>query len=213
MSEDQDREQMVARQIEARGIRDRGVLGAMRRVPRHLFVPPSRRGSAYGDFPLPIGEGQTISQPYMVALMTQLLGLTGTERVLEIGTGCGYQAAVLAEVAAEVVSVERVASLAEKARRTLESLGYTNVEIQVGDGTRGWPPKAPYQGILVTAGAPRIPAPLREQLDTGGRLVIPVGERHTQLIEIHTRLGPDEFRVAKDTACRFVDLIGEHGWG
>jgi protein-L-isoaspartate(D-aspartate) O-methyltransferase len=184
----------------------------MGRVPRHRFVSEAQISSAYGDFPLPIGEGQTISQPYMVASMTEALRLTGRERVLEIGTGSGYQAAVLAECAKLVVTVERIASLAERSRLLLGELGYTNIEVQVGDGTLGWPEKAPYHGIIVTAGAPQVPRPLLTQLDIGGRLVIPVGRRHTQTIEIHKKVAEDDFVVTRDTACRFVDLIGEHGW-
>jgi protein-L-isoaspartate(D-aspartate) O-methyltransferase len=209
---DEQRMNMVTRQIQARGVRDRRVLEAMARVPRHLFVSEAQLVSAYGDFPLPIGESQTISQPYMVATMTEQLGLTGDERVLEIGTGSGYQAAVLAEVAREVVSIERIESLAENARSRLAELGYDNVKVIVGDGTLGWPEGAPYQGIMVTAGAPSAPAPLLQQLDVGGRLVVPVGERHTQILEIHTRQEKDKYKVRRETACRFVDLIGKHGW-
>jgi protein-L-isoaspartate(D-aspartate) O-methyltransferase len=209
---DEQRMLMVTRQIQARGVRDRRVLDAMARVPRHLFVSESQLPSAYGDFPLPIGEGQTISQPYMVATMTESLGLSGTERVLEIGTGSGYQAAILAELAREVITVERIQSLADTARKRLAGLGYENVEVIVGDGTLGWPDGAPYQGIVVTAGAPSAPTPLLQQLDVGGRLVVPVGERHTQILEIHTRQEQDKYKVRRETACRFVDLVGKHGW-
>jgi protein-L-isoaspartate(D-aspartate) O-methyltransferase len=209
---DEQRMLMVTRQIQARGVRDRRVLDAMARVPRHRFVSESQLASAYGDFPLPIGEGQTISQPYMVATMTESLGLAGEERVLEIGTGSGYQAAVLAELAREVITIERIEALAETARARLAELGYRNVRVIVGDGTLGWPQGAPYQGIMVTAGAPSAPAPLLKQLDVGGRLVVPVGERHTQILEIHTRQEQDKYRVRRETACRFVDLIGKHGW-
>jgi protein-L-isoaspartate(D-aspartate) O-methyltransferase len=209
---DEQRMLMVTRQIQARGVRDRRVLDTMARVPRHLFVSESQLSSAYGDFPLPIGESQTISQPYMVATMTESLGLSGNERVLEIGTGSGYQAAVLAELAQEVISIERVESLAETARNRLAELGYNNLEVVVGDGTLGWPDKAPYQGIMVTAGAPSAPTPLLQQLDVGGRLVVPVGERHTQILEIHTRQEKDKYKVRRETACRFVDLIGKYGW-
>ena len=212
MNFDEQRMLMVTRQIQARGVRDRRVLNAMARVPRHLFVSESQLSSAYGDFPLPIGESQTISQPYMVATMTELLGLSGDERVLEIGTGSGYQAAVLAELAQEVISIERVQSLADTARNRLAELGYNNLEVVIGDGTLGWPDKAPYQGIMVTAGAPSAPEPLLRQLDVGGRLVVPVGERHTQILEIHTRQEKGKYKVRRETACRFVDLIGKHGW-
>jgi len=212
LSFEEQRLLMVARQIQARGVRDPGVLNAMGRVPRHRFVTEEKQDSAYGDFPLPIGEGQTISQPYMVASMTEALRLTGRENVLEIGTGSGYQAAVLSELARTVVTVERIASLAEKSKALLSELGYSNVEVQVGDGTLGWPEKAPYQGIIVTAGSPRVPQPLLEQLDIGGRLVIPVGKRHTQIIEVHKKVAENDFMVTHDTACRFVDLIGKHGW-
>jgi len=208
----QARQQMVERQLRARAISDERVLAAMGRVPRHLFVPESYRHEAYDDHPLPIGRGQTISQPYMVALMTQALGLRGGERVLEIGTGSGYQAAILAELAAEVISLERLPELAEQARQHLRLVGADNVEVQVADGTRGWPARSPYQGIVVTAGAPAPPRPLLEQLAPQGRLVVPVGDRFTQILEIHTRTGPRGYQVRRDTACRFVDLVGEHGW-
>ena len=206
-----ERELMVAQQLARRGIRDPRVLEAFRLVPRHLFVGASRRNGAYADHPLPIGEGQTISQPYMVALMTQCLALEGSERVLEIGTGCGYQAAILARLAAEVVTVERIAPLSEKAEALLGRLGYTNVRFVVGDGTRGFPPSAPYGGIVVTAGSPKIPEPLTEQLVEGGRLVIPVGGRWAQELLVVRREGAAlaEQRVC---GCVFVPLVGEHGW-
>ncbi len=212
MNFDEQRMLMVTRQIQARGVHDRRVLDTMARIPRHLFVSESRLSSAYGDFPLPIGEGQTISQPYMVATMTESLGLSGNERVLEIGTGSGYQAAVLSELAQEVITIERVESLGNAARKRLAELGYGNVEVIVGDGTLGWPDGAPYQGVMVTAGAPSAPTPLLQQLDVGGRLVVPVGERHTQILEIHTRQEKDKYKVHRETACRFVNLIGKHGW-
>jgi protein-L-isoaspartate(D-aspartate) O-methyltransferase len=203
---------MVTRQIQARGVRDPRVLNAMGKVPRHRFVSGSQQESAYGDFPLPIGEGQTISQPFMVATMTEALRLTGDERVLEIGTGCGYQAAVLGELAREVISIERIPALAHKAASLLAELGHENIQVEVGDGTLGFDARAPYTGILVTAGSPRVPEPLKQQLAVGGRLVIPVGRRHTQILEIHKKVSEEEFIVTKDTACRFVDLIGRHGW-
>jgi len=208
----QQRALMVARQLEARGIRDPRVLAAMRRVPRHRFVPDRLLDAAYDDGPLPIGEGQTISQPYMVAMMSEALRLRGDERVLEVGTGSGYQAAVLAELAAEVVSVERHRELAAPAAVLLAELGYDNAAVEIGDGTLGWPPAAPYGGILVTAGAPAVPDALRRQLVIGGRLVIPIGDRLSQAIEIHRRTGDDAWQVERSTACRFVRLIGEQGW-
>jgi protein-L-isoaspartate(D-aspartate) O-methyltransferase len=202
---------MVAEQIAARGVKDERVLAAMRKVPRHEFLPEAIRGMAYGDHALPLGEGQTISQPYMVALMTELLELQDTERVLEIGTGSGYQAAVLAELCEKVYTVERVKLLAERARATLDRLGYTRVAIKVYDGTYGWKDMAPFDAIMVTAGSPDIPAPLVEQLREGGRLVIPVGERYGQMLvkAVKTAGG---IITAKSIPCLFVPLIGNHGW-
>jgi len=208
----QERTRMVESQIRARGVRDKRVLDAFLKVPRHLFVPEDQHKSAYGDHPLPIGEGQTISQPYMVASMTEVLDLSGSERVLEIGTGSGYQAAILAELADRVYSVERIETLAGKASTRLRDLGYDNIEVILADGTLGWPAAAPYGGIMVTAGAPETPKPLIEQLDMGARLVIPVGKRHTQIVEIHQRVADDSIKTSHSTACRFVDLIGKHGW-
>jgi protein-L-isoaspartate(D-aspartate) O-methyltransferase len=183
----------------------------MRKVPRHLFVEEALQNQAYGDFPLPIGEQQTISQPYIVAFMTEALGLIGEEKVLEIGTGCGYQAAILAELAPEVYSVERIHSLASRARRILESLRYFNVNIKVGDGTLGWPEEAPFQAIMVTAAAPAIPRPLLDQLDLGGRLVIPVGDRSSQtLMVVHKTV--EGLKQDYRGGCRFVKLIGSYGW-
>ena len=176
------RERMVDQQIKARGVVDPRVLAAMRKVPRHLFIPPHLWDQAYNDYPLPIGEDQTISQPYIVALMTELLEIRETDRVLEIGTGSGYQAAILAELAAAVLSIDRVGGLAEQARQVLDSLGYTNVRIRVGDGTLGWPEEMPFDAIIVTAGAPKVPRPLTEQLALGGRLVIPVGDIWSQTL-------------------------------
>ena len=206
------REQMVANQIAARGISDTRVLDAMRKVPRHLFCQPPDRPDTYADHPLDIGEGQTISQPYMVALMTQELRLTGPERVLEIGTGSGYQTAILAELAAEVFSVERIRFLAERAQQVLAAQGYANVRVFVGDGTLGWPDGAPYDRILVTAGAPDIPPALTDQLADGGILVAPVGDRHVQVLTTVTREG-SQLRRKAGPACVFVRLIGEQGWG
>jgi len=205
------RSRMVDTQIEARGVGDPRVLAAMRRVPRHLFVPQGLWDQSYNDYPLPIGEDQTISQPYIVALMTEALELRETDKVLEIGTGSGYQAAILAELAAEVYSLDRLASLAETARKVLESLGYKNLHLRAGDGTLGWPEDAPFDAILVTAGAPQVPRPLVEQLALGGRLVIPVGDRFSQTL---TRVRKTKDGVKYDYlgGCRFVKLIGKYGW-
>jgi len=205
---------MVDSQIRARGIRDPRVLKAMETVPRHLFVNEALRDQAYNDNPLPINGGQTISQPYIVALMTEAMGLTGNDKVLEIGTGSGYQAAILATLAEHVFSIDRLASLAGEARRLLESLNYYNIAIRVGDGTLGWKDEAPFDAVIVTAGAPNIPKTLVEQLTVGGRLVIPVGGRHSQVLIRLTRLSEDINEVKKEDlgGCRFVDLIGEYGW-
>ncbi len=205
---------MVDAQIRSRGIRDERVLRAMEKIPRHLFVDEGLVDQAYNDSPLPIGEKQTISQPYIVALMTEALGLGGREKVLELGTGSGYQAAILAELADRVFTIERIASLAQKARRLLESLNYYNVVIRVGDGTYGWREESPFDAILVAAGSPSIPRTLVEQLAVGGRLVIPVGGRFTQNLVKLTRLSENPEDVKKEDlgGCRFVSLIGEHGW-
>jgi len=202
---------MVDEQLAARGIKDPRVLSAMGRVPRHRFIEEAFRDRAYGDHSLPIGGGQTISQPYMVALMTESLALKGSERVLEIGTGSGYQTGVLAELAARVYSVERIAVLADRARRLLASLGYRNILIKVFDGTFGWKEEAPFDAILVTAGSPDIPAPLLEQLKEGGRLLIPVGDRATQVLKKVTKTAAG-IEVSSLTGCVFVPLIGGHGW-
>lgn len=208
------RKKMVDSQIRSRGVRDERVLAAMEKVPRHFFVEEGLQDQAYSDHPLPIGERQTISQPYIVALMTEALDLTGTEKVLEIGTGSGYQAAVLAELADRVFSTERIARLAERARKILDALRYSNVLIKVGDGTQGWKEEAPFDGIIVTAGAPKVPKPLVEQLAVGGRLVIPVGDRFSQNLLRVVRLSedPEDVDEVDLGGCRFVDLIGEHGW-
>ena len=179
---------MVVTQIVARGIHDARVIAAMRKVPRDRFVPPLLRVVAYADGPLPIGSGQTISQPYIVALMTESLGLAGGGKVLEIGTGSGYQAAVLAEIVDTVYTIEILPELAERARAVLDTLGYRNVQVRAGDGYFGWPEKAPFDGVIVTAAAPRIPEPLVAQLKTGGRLVIPVGNEE-QNLEIYEKKG------------------------
>ncbi|NPV03541.1 MAG: protein-L-isoaspartate(D-aspartate) O-methyltransferase [Syntrophaceae bacterium] len=211
---EKQRKRMVDTQIRSRGIRDERVLRAMEKIPRHLFVDEGLIDQAYNDNPLPIGEKQTISQPYIVALMTEALELTGREKVLELGTGSGYQAAILAELADRVFTIERIATLAQKARKLLESLHYYNVVIRVGDGTYGWREEAPFDAILVSAGAPSIPRTLVEQLAVGGRLVIPVGGRYTQSLIKLTRLSEDPDDVKKEDlgGCRFVSLIGEHGW-
>jgi protein-L-isoaspartate(D-aspartate) O-methyltransferase len=205
------RDRMVQTQLVPRGIRDAKVLFAMRKVPRHIFVEEALQNQAYGDFPLPIGEQQTISQPYIVAFMTEALELTGAEKVLEIGTGCGYQAAILAELAPEVFSIERIHLLASRARRNLESLRYFNVKIKVGDGSLGWPEEAPFDAIMVTAAAPGIPGPLLDQLAMGGRLVIPVGDRYSQTLEVVHKT-PQGLQHDYRGGCRFVKLIGSYGW-
>jgi protein-L-isoaspartate(D-aspartate) O-methyltransferase len=203
---------MVESQIQRRGVTDPRVLKAMRTVPRHRFVPRHLWDQAYHDYPLPIGEDQTISQPYIVAMMTEALELIGTEKVLEIGAGSGYQAAVLAELAKEVYTIERIASLAHSADQVLKNLGYQNVQVIVADGTLGWPPYAPYDAVMVTAGAPQVPQPLVEQLALGGRLVIPVGDRYSQNLTRIRRTPEGELRTEHLGGCRFVKLIGEHGW-
>ncbi len=205
------RDIMAYSQLVPRGISDRRVLEAMRRVPRHLFVDESLWDRAYDDMALPVGEGQTISQPYMVAVMTELLALSGNEKVLEIGTGSGYQAAVLAELSREVYSIERIRSLSEKAGETLRNLGYVNIRLKVGDGTLGWPDAAPFDRILITAGAPEIPEPLIGQLSDGGIILAPVGDRFSQqLIRITKQKG--ELRREYHTPCMFVPLVGKYGW-
>ena len=211
---EKQRKKMVDAQIRSRGIRDERVLRAMEKIPRHLFVDEGLIDQAYNDNPLPIGEKQTISQPYIVALMTEALELGGREKVLELGTGSGYQAAILAELADRVFTIERIAALAQRARKLLESLHYYNVVIRVGDGTYGWREESPFDAILVAAGAPSIPRTLVEQLAVGGRLVIPVGGRYTQSLIKLTRLSedPDDVKQEDLGGCRFVSLIGEHGW-
>jgi protein-L-isoaspartate(D-aspartate) O-methyltransferase len=207
------REKMVSRQIESRGIYDAALLSAMREVPREAFVSEKYKDFAYDDGPLPILENQTISQPYVVALMIEALGLKSSDRVLEIGTGSGYAAAVLSRVVAEVYTVERIEALVQFSRKNIASLGYDNVFVHSGDGTLGWPEHAPYQGIIVSAGGPRVPSNLREQLAIGGHLVIPIGkeQRSQQLVRL-TRVGEKKFEERKMGLVRFVPLIGEQGW-
>lgn len=208
------RMKMVDGQLRARGIADQRVLKAMEKIPRHLFVDEGLVEQAYNDNPLPIDRQQTISQPYIVALMSEAMGLTGKEKVLEIGAGSGYQTAILAELAERVFTIERIASLATRARKVLESLNYYNVAVRVGDGTYGWREESPFSAIMVTAGAPRIPKLLIEQLIVGGRLVIPVGNRNSQVLLKLTRLSQDPGDLKQEDlgGCRFVDLIGEYGW-
>ena len=202
---------MVDRQLRGRGIRDERVLAAMAAVPRELFVPTTLRSRAYADAALPIGHDATISQPYMVAAICELLGLSGDERVLDVGTGSGYQAAVLAELAAEVVSIERVPELAASARQALDAAGYGRVEVRTGDGTLGVPERAPYDAIAVAAAAPELPLPLYEQLLPGGRIVVPVGHRRDQRLELVVR-SPEGPAVLRSMPCRFVPLLGAQGF-
>ncbi|MRR05763.1 MAG: protein-L-isoaspartate(D-aspartate) O-methyltransferase [Deltaproteobacteria bacterium] len=212
MNYDIARKRMVENQVLGRGIQDRRVIDAMLKIPRHLFVEEAMAEQAYNDNPLPIGERQTISQPYMVALMSELLELTGKERVLEIGTGSGYQAAVLAVLADRVYTMERIRPLAMRARKVLDSLGLLNVNIKVDDGTCGWEEEAPFDAIIVTAGAPEIPKALVGQLAPGGRLVLPVGNQVSQTL-VKVRKGQDgALSVEESIGCRFVKLIGKHGW-
>ena len=206
-----EREQMVKHQIKARGIKDVRVLDAMRSVPRHLFLPPEARKYAYGDSPIRIGSGQTISQPYIVALMTELLDVHEGHRVLDVGTGSGYQAAILGELAAEVHSIERHPELAESAEKNLSDLGYDNVHVHVGDGTKGYLPASPYDRIVVAASAPKVPDPLLNQLTEDGRLVLPVGNRFSQHLEIWDRQG-EKFKKSNSIPVVFVPLIGDEGW-
>lgn len=208
------RVRMVETQIKARGITDARVLKALELVPRHLFVDEGLMDRAYNDNPLPIGEKQTISQPYIVALMTQALELTGKERVLEVGTGSGYQAAILAKLADRVFSIERIAALASQARKILDQLHYYNIAIRVGDGSYGWKEEAPFDAIITTAAAPGVPKHLIEQLVVGGSLIVPVGGRDVQTLYKLTRLSENINDLKKEDlgGCRFVSLIGESGW-
>ena len=207
----QTRERMVQEQLVSRGIKDTRVLGVMARVPRHLFLESELRDQAYEDHPLPIGANQTISQPYMVALMAEALELKGTERVFEVGTGSGYLAAVLSELCAEVFSVENVEKLASKARNLLTSLGYRNVSVLMGDGTLGWEEHSPYDAVVISAAAPCIPRPLLEQLKTPGYLVFPMGEKELQTL---VRIRKDKAGIREEYLgeCQFVKLKGQYGW-
>ena len=207
----QQRTRMIEEQLRARGVRDERVLAAMAKVPRKAFVAAGDRANAYGDFPLPIGAGQTISQPFMVAAMVEILELRDSDRVLEVGTGTGYEAAVLGELAAEVWTIERHVELANKARDILEGLGYTNIHVLHGDGTRGIPEEAPFDKILVAAGAPRLPEALVSELADGGGLVVPVGSRHEQQLQLVRKSG-DQVTISMHELCRFVPLVGEAGW-
>ncbi len=211
MKYERQRDEMVRTQMEARGITDARVLAAFRKVPRHLFVSEALRDQAYGDFPLPIGEQQTISQPYIVAEMTQALELGPDDRVLEIGTGSGYQAAILSEIVFRVYTIERIRSLFMRSRKLFDQLRYHNILMKYSDGSLGWPDESPFDAIIVTAGAPEIPETLVDQLAIGGRMVIPVGDRYAQdLIRIYR----DEagFHRKNLGGCRFVKLVGEQGW-
>jgi protein-L-isoaspartate(D-aspartate) O-methyltransferase len=205
------RARMVEEQLIPRSIHDQKTLEAMRNVPRHLFVEDALKNQAYGDYPLPIGRGQTISQPYIVALMTQALGLKGHEHVLEIGTGSGYQAAILSQICEKVYTVERIDTLLVQARKVFDSLHYLNILTKLDDGTNGWPEYSPYDVIIVTAGGPKIPLPLLEQLADPGILVIPVGDRGVQDLRLVTKK-EGEIKEKTIELVRFVNLIGDHGW-
>lgn len=202
---------MVELQLRGRGIRDERVLEAMTKVPRHFFVAPSFADRAYDDQPLPIGESQTVSQPYIVAAMLESLSLKPSDKVLEIGTGSGYQTALLAELVAEVFSIERHASLTQAAQQVLERLGYQNVQLRTGDGSLGWPDAAPFDGIIISAAAPQIPPSLMAQLKDGGRMIAPVGTPEVQDLRLVCRLG-DEIRSVRLDGCRFVPLVGKEGF-
>jgi protein-L-isoaspartate(D-aspartate) O-methyltransferase len=205
------RQKMVEEQLVSRGIKDIKVLVAMNGVPRHFFVQESFHHKAYGDHPLPIGGSQTISQPYIVAAMTEALQLKGHERVLEIGTGSGYQTAVLAELADKVFTIERIKSIARIAKNKLDQLGYTNILYKIFDGTYGWRDQSPYDAILVTAAGPEIPKTLVEQLADGGRIVAPIGDNASQTLTVLTKVG-SQIRTQKLMDCSFVPLIGKYGW-
>jgi len=205
------RARMVEEQLLPRSIHDQKTLEAMRKVPRHLFVEDAMKNQAYGDSPLPIGKGQTISQPYIVALMTQALGLKGHERVLEIGTGSGYQAAILSQICEKVYTVERIDTLLVQARKVFDSLHYLNILTKLDDGTNGWPEYGPYDAIVVTAGGPKVPLPLLEQLADPGILIIPVGDRGVQNLQFVTKKDGEIIEKTIELV-RFVNLVGDHGW-
>ncbi len=202
---------MIDTQLVPRGIKQKEVLHAMFTVPRHIFVEDGLYSQAYSDFPLPIGEKQTISQPYMVALMTESLGLTGREKVLEIGTGSGYQTAILSFLAEKIYSIERIPTIASRARKTLDALHCSNVIVRVGDGTLGWPEEAPFDAIIAAAGSPRVPSAYMDQLRAGGRLIMPVGAEDSQEL---IRITKKENNIVREVlgGCRFVKLIGKDGW-
>ena len=206
-----ERKRMVKEQIVARGIKDKRVIEAMEKIPRHQFIDKTYYHQAYNDYPLPIGQSQTISQPYMVAAMTEILELKGAENVLEVGTGSGYQTAVLALLSSKVYSIERISALTKKARSTLEYLGFRNINLMVGDGSLGWHDYAPYDGILVTAGSPEIPNALLEQLAENGRLVIPVGDEFSQVLNLVKKHKGRIYRK-EYFGCTFVPLVGKEGW-
>ena len=206
------RRRMVEQQVAARGVVDQRVLDAMLTIPRHLFVETALQSHAYGDAALPIGEKQTISQPYMVAVMTAALELQGDERVLEIGTGSGYQTAVLSKLVKRVYSIERIAVLAGRARKILDQLQLSNINIKIGDGTVGWEDQSPFSGILVAAGSPDVPQKYLDQLEIGGKLVLPVGDQKQQTLIRIVRKSEDSFERQQMMGCRFVPLIGEQGW-
>lgn len=210
MDFDSLRKRMVEEQLIPRGISNNLVLSAFNKVQRHKFVPEDLRGSAYADYPVPIGEGQTISQPYIVALMTESLDLKGEEKVLEIGTGSGYQAAILAEIAKEVYTIERFEDLSLKADSLLKELGYVNIKVKTGDGTLGWPEEAAFDRIIITAATPRIPLPLTEQLKEGGKIVLPLGERFNQVLTLSEKKD-GKFISTEICGCVFVPLIGKYG--
>jgi len=205
------RERMVKNQLSPRGIKDERVLEAMGKIPRHLFIEEALAGEAYNDHPVPIGEKQTISQPYIVALMTETLELKGDENTLEIGTGSGYQTAILAELSSRVYTVERIKSLLVNARKLLAELGYSNILFKAFDGTLGWNEYAPFDAIMVTAGAPSLPGPLMDQLADNGRMIVPVGDRYSQELIKVIRKG-NSLEQENLGGCRFVNLIGVHGW-
>jgi protein-L-isoaspartate(D-aspartate) O-methyltransferase len=209
---EKQRLRMVEEQIDRRGIHGQLVLSAFRSVPRHMFVPESLQSRAYNDGPLPIGDGQTISQPYIVALMTSVAKVDADSTVLEIGTGSGYQAAVLSKIVKQVYSIERIPALGLRAEGILSELGYLNVKVKIGDGTLGWPENGPFDAILVTAGAPVIPESLKHQLKTGGNLVIPVGDELSQTLVCLTKTAKGDFDTASIEFVRFVPLIGKEGW-